>query len=233
MAQKIKFCLPFLINLTLLTTLYSQEQRQGINTVSIFQASFTRIGVAAWGAGGAYVAKSGSPTAAFHNPAGLSRNNTILYIESGRRLKAHYLFGFDFDNQFILPGAVTLTKPLKNFSLSVGYFNFYNHQLEDQLLVTTAQQPEGTGEFLAFESKLNVHTFFGSGNLSFNENIAFGITLGFNYLKQKDQLGNSGFSGDGWDLQFVAGALVAISKVLKTGLDVPRYLTKVAHTLPN
>jgi len=66
----------FLLSITVLSG--SGTCRVATKYDRIFAPYFTKVGIANWAAGGAYVAESGHPTAAFTNPAGLSSERTII-----------------------------------------------------------------------------------------------------------------------------------------------------------
>ncbi len=95
-------------------------------------AGFTKIGAAAWGAGGAYVAVTGTPTAAFDNPAGLLFDEVHLYADVGQRFHTDYLGGADFAGQLLAPGFIGLGKSFGKLQVAAGYFRFYSFELVAQ-----------------------------------------------------------------------------------------------------
>ncbi len=201
------------------------------NEINLHPPSFTRVGVATWGAGGAYVAEKGYPTAAFSNPAGLSGEKTTFYAEVGKRSavadRVHWLIETKWDDQFILPGFASIIKPLGSSNLSVGYMSYYDLHMEiDSIPVTTLEEQEGTGEFYGIEENLRVHTFFGAGSYHFADGASVGLTLGLNYLRHHDEIGQVAPDGHGLGIQFIVGGLLSPVKNLNIGAAF-RYSTNI------
>lgn len=107
------------------------------NSSRICLPFFTKVGIPTWGAGGAYVAEKGYLTAAFGNPEGLSSEKTTFYLEAGRRFPARWLgmAQAKWDDHFILPGFVSVAKPLSGLNLSIGYMNYYDLSMRDSIEV--------------------------------------------------------------------------------------------------
>ncbi len=196
----------------------------------IFAPYFTKVGVANWGVGGAYVAEWDCPTAAFTNPAGLSTERTILYVEGGRRLPAHWLGieGDKWDNQFILPGFASVIKPFGDLSLSMGCANFYDYHMETEVLIY--DDPSGTPRLSKIEDRLVVHTFYGAGSYSFENRASVGFTLGLNYLRGRDRIAEVSAEGDGLGVQFIAGGLLSPFQGLNIGATF-RQSTKIEYNM--
>jgi len=184
------------------------------NDIYLHPSNFTKVGVTIWGAGGAYVAEGGYPTAAFGNPAGLSDEKTTFYAEVGKRSavadQVHCIFETKWDDQFILPGFASIIKPVKSLTLSIGYMNYHDLCMNiDSIPITTSESQEGTGEFFGVEEKLVVHTFFGAGSYHFTNGASVGLTLGLNYLKYQDEIAEMAGDGHGLGVQFIAGGLLS------------------------
>jgi len=184
------------------------------NEIYLHPSSFTKVGVTTWGAGGAYVAEKGYPTAAFGNPAGLNGKKTIFYAEVGKRSavtdQVHCIFETKWDDQFILPGFASIIKSVRRLTLSIGYMSYYDLRMEiDSIPVTTPEEPEGTGEFFGVEEKLVVHTFFGAGSYHFANGASVGLTLVLNYLKYRDEIAELSGEGHGLGIQFITGGFLS------------------------
>lgn len=197
--------------------------------------SFTKVGIATWGAGGAYVAEEGYPTAAFTNPAGLNGEKTTFYAEVGKRSavadRVHWLIETKWDGQFILPGFASMMKPVGDLTLSIGYMNYYDLSMNiDSIEVTTSEDPEGLGEFYGIEENLRIHTFYGAGSYHFADGASVGLTLGLNYLKYRDEIAELSGDGHGLGIQFIAGGLLSPFENLNIGATF-RYSTKIEYDM--
>ncbi len=152
----------------------------------INSSAFTRAGIQYWASGGA-VAQEGLPSAAVNNPAALSVQTLTLYAEAGKQSEDNWLFDLNYDGQWIAPSYVSLSLPVNDWSLSVGYANSYDYYLSTgPIAVTTEAMPEGTGQFFEFERSVVVHTIFGSAGYHSSENLSLGLTLGLNVITLKD-----------------------------------------------
>ncbi len=224
------FCLFGLCVLFSLTNLvFAQEVRISAQNANILQSSFTQIGTQAWGAGGAYIARKGLPTAAFLNPAGLQVSDFSVYVESGRRLKSDYVFGIDLDNQIILPGFAGILIPFNQFSFSLGYANLYDINIDiGEAAVTTEVSPDGTGAVLSPKFTLEVHSFHGSLKYEFKNKLSFGITALLNYLRDNQKLGEANGSGADIGLGIIGGSQIMISDKFVIGMGF-RYNSKIKY----
>jgi len=220
----------FLLSITVFSGVGTSRVERGYDR--IFAPYFTKVGVANWGAGGAYIAEWGRPTAAFTNPAGLSTERAIIYAEAGKRFPAHWL-GMkqgQWDNQFIVPGFLSVAKPFRNLSLSIGYMNYYDLSNEDSIEVTTSESPEGMPEYYHIENRLKIHTFFASGSYAIENMASVGLTIGLNCLKEHEWIAEVSADGHGLGIQLVAGGLLSPFEGLNIG-GAFRYSTKIEYDM--
>lgn len=185
-------------------------------TPSLFH-SFSRNGVAAWAAGGAYVAGPAKPFAALHNPAALSTERLDVYIEAGKRLEANYPFDFKFDDQFIVPAMASISKGLGEWAFSTGYANYYDEHFETGSVQISEPIPDGTGALVDVQSSSTVHAFFASVKYALGSFAAVGVSAGLNYLKFNETVDIIDAGGDGLGFQAVFGGLVNASEKITLG----------------
>jgi len=227
----------FLLSITVFSEnrLVASTYTHRVKPNHIFPPCFSRIGVVTWGAGGAYVAEKGYPTAAFTNPAGLSSEKTTFYAEVGKRRgvadRVHCIFETKWDDQFILPGFALIIKPVKGLTFSIGYMNYHDLCMNiDSIPITTSESQEGTGEFFGVEEKLMVHTFFGASSYHFEDGASVGLTLGLNYLRYQDEIAELPGDGHGLGVQVVAGGLLSPFENFNIGAAF-RYSTKIEYNM--
>lgn len=197
--------------------LHSQLCGQGSTETPALFHSFSRVGVSAWAAGGAYVAGPSKSFMALHNPAALSTERFEFYVEAGKRLEANYPFGLKFDNQFIAPAMASISKGLGEWAVSAGYANYYDSRFEAQILESSEQFPDGTGAIIEVGSRSKVHTFFGSLKYEFGSHTAVGVTAGLNYLRVSEKFDTLDAEEDGVGFQTVVGGVVNISDEVTLG----------------
>jgi len=209
----------------------SQSMRVGSEPTPIMSASpFTRTGISAWSSGGASVAEDGIQAAALSNPALTRLDGPTVYVEAGKRLGTTWILDFDYDGQFIVPAFASLGTSVENISLEIGYSNSYNEHLSSSLPITTAQLPDGTGEFDDFERTVNVHTYFGSMSYSPTNAVSFGATVGVNNVRTKEGIGRVSERGNGNGAMLNFGVLLKADEGLSFGASF-RYSTSTTVSL--
>lgn len=192
------------------------------------QPAFTRVGVDAWASGGSGVAEVGLQSAMFNNPAAMRFPTPSVSIELGKRFTTKSLQDFDYDGQFIVPQFVATGLSLENITLSVGYANYYDNQLvSPPILVTTENEPDGTGESIRLRWNLNVHSFLLSSNYSFSDQVTIGASLGLNYLHMNEDLSRISIRGNALCLHSIVGAIVKPVEDITVGISF-RYSSRIS-----
>jgi hypothetical protein len=185
------------------------------------QPGYNRIGSDFWASGGAGIAERGLRAAAFANPALLSFNALTLTAETGWRPRTDYMSGIDYDNTTILPSYASVGMPFGPVSVEAGYARSYDELLVIKgVMITTTQQPDGTGQLFDVENRTTIHTAFVSMGVAFPEGFSVGLTTGLDFVRYEGDLPYFTSHGTGTRLQMTAGAVVRPFEIASFGLTI-------------
>ncbi len=197
----------------LLATLTAKSQYNVLN-----QTGYNRVGSEFWASGGAGIAERGVYAIALTNPSLLSFDAPTVTLEADWRPRTEYEHGIGYDNTWQTPSYAAIGFPLTTGSVEIGYAHTYDDRLDyGRIPITTAAQPDGTGEYFEWLMTSTVHTAFVAASINVSEDISVGIETGmdfvrFEYLSYYDQKG----TGSRFHCRF--GASTRLSKAVTVGL---------------
>lgn len=164
------------------------------------------------------MAEEGLFTGAISNPASLQPENISVYAEFGYRPSTTWIYDITYDGQFILPACISVAIPRDGWNMSFGYMNFFDSRFSiADILITTTDNPDGTGETFDFERSTISHVVFGSINYNLTNILSLGITTGLQYVTAHEELFPIEANGTGVAATLIFGALIKPSPVTTIG----------------
>ncbi len=184
------------------------------------QTGYNRIGSAFWSSGGAGIAEPGVPGAALSNPSLLSLTAMAVSLEFGWRPATQYAYSFDYDKTVLVPSFASVGIPISGGAIEVGYARTYDERFESEPIpITTASQPDGTGQYIRFLNSATTHTGYAAISKSFGESISLGLEAGVDFVRYEAS-STLKLTATGERMRFSAGMLGRISEQLRIGVAV-------------
>ncbi|MBI2430257.1 MAG: hypothetical protein HYV29_15950 [Ignavibacteriales bacterium] len=120
-------------------------------------------------------------------------------------MKARYFDLMDYDDIFY-PSFFSVAYGDERMNYGFSYFRQFSQYIQsDPIPMTTVDQPEGTGEFLQFSTDVDIQSYAGTAQYALSNKIGIGMTVGGNYLTNRDELGRNYVTVSGWSFLAITG----------------------------
>jgi hypothetical protein len=201
---------------------HSDAQKIGVNSFLFNNHGYNYIGNEFWASGGAGIAEQGSAVTVLSNPAVIHLDGITISTEMIHRNKTDFLFSdMEYDNKLVLPSFVSIGIPLEDFTITAGYANTYNEQWNfGEIAVTTSENPYGTGATYTAGLRTLVHTAFVSLTAEPIENFSTGITMGVDFIENRNEMFYSWTKANGTKFSVLFGSWYKYSEKVQFGLTL-------------